>query len=239
MRRILILIVTLLFCSLIPGTSLAVIYTVPATANIFSAGLSSPIAPGGDGAGTLPISVPVYSNQGNGFQFQASGSISYYYDQFFNGPDGATVSMNINSYGGISGYFGPALALVGVFLTDAAPQAPAPSILDFSTSGLGRNFPAISPQIGQLFFIGDGQTDGELIQTIVIPTGATRLFLGVPDCLNGIGDPGYYGDNQGSLSVAVNQVPEPASVALIELGVALLLGVRRRTTVLVRAVEKS
>jgi hypothetical protein len=37
--------------------------TVPATANIFSAGLSAPIAPAGGGAGTLPICLELTPGQ--------------------------------------------------------------------------------------------------------------------------------------------------------------------------------
>jgi hypothetical protein len=233
------LLLSILSCLFIPGIGSAVpaSYTVPATANIFAAGLSAPVAPAGGGAGTLPFLFSIAPGQGNVFQFQASGSMSYYYSQFYAGPDGGAAGavMNMNGYGGISGYHGNSLALVGVFLTDATPQAPAPSTLDFSAGGLGRNFPNLSPEIGQLFFIGDGQTDGAFTQTFYTPVGATRLYLGVPDCYNSQGDPGYYGDNEGSLTVAVNQIPEPGSAALIGVGITLLLAARRRATVLAAA----
>lgn len=135
--------------------------------------------------------------------------------------------MNVNSYGGVSGYLGTGLALTGGFLTDATPQAPAPSTIDFTSSGLGRNFLTLAPQIGQLFFIGDGVTDGGQTQTFTIPSGATQLYLGVPDCLNAAGDPGFYSDDTGSLSVTALQVPEPASAALVRMGALVLFALRR------------
>jgi hypothetical protein len=232
MKQTLLLIQTAVFCSLIPSAALATVYTVPGTANIFSAGLATPVAPGGDGAGTLPILVSVAQNQGNIFQFQASGTIQASDQLPPVGPDGYTTypPMNVNSYGGVSGYFGTGFALVGVFLTDATPQAPAPSTIDFTSAGLGRNFLTLTPQIGQLFFIGDGLTDGGLTQTFFIPSGATQLYLGVPDCLDAAGGAGYYGDNTGSLSVTALQVPEPTSAALLGIGASLLLAFRRRTT---------
>jgi len=82
--------------------------------------------------------------------------------------------------------------------------------------------------LGQVFFIGDGQADGGLgTQTFNIPAGATRLFLGMPDCFNASGPPGYYGDNSGSLSVTVSQVPEPG-MGSFALCAALFLTASRR-----------
>lgn len=197
---------------------------MPATANIFSAGLSAPVDPAGGGAGTLPVAMAISTDNGKAFQFQASGEISQYYNVFIFGPDGWTgSSMNINAYGGISGYLGATtLLLMGVFLGDELPQAPALNTLDFRAGGLGQDFLSLSPGIGQLFFIGDGQTSAGQVQTFYAPPGATRLFLGFPDAVNSVGDPGSYGDNFGSLEVAVTQAPEPATEVLILLGGVLL-----------------
>ena len=168
----------------------------------------------------MPLLLPI--SQFSSYQFGASGSVSAFLTFYYTGADGSDTLMNINAYGGISGYKGRCLALSGVFLSDATPQAPAPATLDFTPSGLGSSFLTLSPQIGQIFFIGDGITDGGLAQTFTAPAGATRLFLGFGDCDNALGDPGWYGDNAGSLSVTMTIVPEPASGALILVAVSLL-----------------
>jgi hypothetical protein len=204
---------------------------VPGTANIFSAGLSSPVAPAGGGAGTLPVSITLTAGAGHVFQFNASGNIVLGPSFGPTGPEGYSdpyAPMNINSYGGISGYYGPGFALLGVFLTDAAPSSPPPATLDFTGNGQHPNFLTLSPTIGQLFFIGDGNTySGGTPQSFTAPANATRLFLGLPDCNNAAGDPGYYGDNSGSLSVTVSMVPEPASGLLFACATAALFLKRR------------
>jgi hypothetical protein len=206
------------------------VYTVPGTANIFSAGLSTPVSPGGDGAGTLPTLMTL-SPGATALQFNASGGLILGPGYAPSPPDGYAAPyapMNITSYGGISGYLGPGLAIVGVFLTDALPSAPAPATLDFTANNLHPDFLTLSPQLGQVFFIGDGLTySTQQTQTFNVPGGATRLFLGVPDCFNASGPPGYYGDNGGSADVMVNVIPEPCSGVLLVAGLAVL-GLRRQ-----------
>jgi hypothetical protein len=198
------------------------VLTVPATANVFSAGLDAPIAPGGGGAGILPIFIPLSPGQ-NSFQLTASGEVSQFYGDFFHGPDGLPgYAANITAYGGVSGFVtDQLLPLTAVFLTDATPQAPAPATLDFSSQGLGQNFLTLSPAIDQVFFVGDGQTDSGQSQTFYVPSGATRLFLGFPDAVDSQGPPGSYGDNEGSLQVDVTVVPEPCVQELAVLGLAV------------------
>jgi hypothetical protein len=90
-------------------------------------------------------------------------------------------------------------ALVGVFLGDNSPTgSTTPEPLSFAC---GLNFPWSAPGIGQIFFIGDGLTsdsnaglfDGEQ-QSFIVPSGATRLFLGTVD------GEGWY-NNGGSFTV--------------------------------------
>ena len=136
-----------------------------------------------------------------------------------------TFYMAMDSYGGISGMnlfeSIPAdrrvMFLSGVFIADSEPVAPAPASLDFSSTSLGRSFTELSPLLYQTFYIGDGRTgDGSGdVQTFIVPTGATRLFLGIVDGSYFVGGPDYYDNNDGSFvaSFAVNAVPEinPAS----------------------------
>ena len=65
------------------------------------------------------------------------------------------------------------------------------------------------------------------------PSGATRLFLGIPDGFGFVGAPGAYDDNDGSyrIRIGVNQIPvipEPETYALMLAGLALLRVVARR-----------
>ncbi len=201
--------------------------TVPATANISSAGLASPVAPGGFGAGTLPVAVQIPSQQLY-FQLDATGSVAF--DGIYRSADGReNYASNILPYGGISGFRADVMfPLTGVFLTDAPPQAPAPVTLDFRSEGLGLNFSEISPGIGQIFFVGDGRDAMGSSQRFNIPPDATRLFLGFADAFLGQGEPGAFEDNTGWLSVTVTFVPEPSAPALLLTGILVLFGRLRR-----------
>lgn len=101
------------------------------------------------------------------------------------GPDGELDRM-FTKYGGIP-EFGiasvkaPANCMIGVFLTDDAPNlSEAPEALDFSTSN-SRNRSEYKPKLKQPFFIGDGKTDNGTTQKFVAPKGATRLFIASMD----------------------------------------------------------
>lgn len=209
----------------------APVYTVSATDNINSAGFPAPIDPGGSGAGALPVGISVMPGQ-TAFQFSAAGSITeYIYGGVYHGPDGRPgIGCTVLAYGGLSGFLtDQTVPLAGVFLTEAAPQDPAPPTLDFTAAGLGQDFTTLSPLIGQVFFIGDGRTTGNITQTFNVPAGATRLFLGCPDSPFGYGLPGAFDDNAGTLSVSVMAVPEP-SVGMLGFSAAVLLTVRGRKT---------
>ena len=164
----------------------------------------------------------------------AVGGINFFngYGPPFFGPEGNTSGSSvISSLGGISGYIGTQGALAGVFLDSSVPSAgPAPATLDFSTPA-SRDFTTISPGLGQVFFIGDGQTSGAVAQQFIAPAGATRLFLGIPDAFGFNGGPGAYEDNDGAyrIRVGVNEVPAVPLPAASQLGVLLLagMGVRR------------
>jgi hypothetical protein len=147
---------------------------------------------------TLPPGIAVSAGDVIRLADPAVGGIS-----FFNGPgapfygpggnqpncSGGACS-DLSGFGGISGYFGPEGALVGVFLDDNVPLGGAPSRLDFSSTGIGVNFASLIPALGQVFYIGDGVTDGNVFQEFVAPVGATRLFLGIPDGFGFDGLPG-------------------------------------------------
>lgn len=122
---------------------------------------------------------------------------------------------------GISGPTGIRFnALVGVFLDDSVPSGMAPAQLN---SGL--SFATLSPDLRQIFWIGDGLTgtgSGD-VQQFFAPTGATRLFLGASD---GFGWSNNSGVSQ--VTISFTSVPEPSSVILAGLAGSLLVARRRR-----------
>jgi hypothetical protein len=143
------------------------------------------------------------------FQFAAWGGVAYYGGwTYVAGPDGySDFPSSVGAMGGISAYNGPAGALVGVFLDDLNPGgAAAAEALDFSAAGLGTNFALLAPDLGQVFFIGDGHDSAATAQTFTAPQGATRLFIGTADAGNFSGTPGAYDDNQGSFVVDVQRL---------------------------------
>ncbi len=117
------------------------------------------------------------------------------------GPDGYSgVNTNISATGGISGlmdtkrYF----YIVGVFL-DGGQSASPPATLNFTKD---HSFQSLAPELGQVFFVGDGLTGTGIGETqdFTVPSGATALFLGFADATSGEGPPGAYQDNRGSVS---------------------------------------
>lgn len=170
-----------------------------------------------------------------------SGGISFFngFGPPYFGPqgNGDPDSSVLSSFGGISGYKGTQGALVGVFLGNDIPNGAAPSTLDFSNAGLGVDFLSLTPDIGQIFFIGDGVTSSSVFQQFMAPLGATRLFLGIPDGFGFNGAPGAYDDNDGSyrIRVGINEtptsVPEPGMLSLIGMGLLGLVGIARRRSV--------
>ena len=151
------------------------------------------------------------------------------------GPGGnGTGGSNLASLDGISGYFGPQGPLTGVFLDNSIPSSgPPPATLDFTPAGLGTDFLTLSPLLDQIFYIGDGVTSSSVFQTFIAPSGATRLFLGIPDGFGFVGAPGAYDDNDGSYRVRIGineipSVPEPTSFVLTALGLVGLIGIGTR-----------
>ena len=162
--------------------------------------------------------------------YYSSGSRSSYavYDRirnyFFSGPNN------------LSSIRGGGMCLMGVFLDDGFPAA-KPATLVFNTREL-LEFNELRPEIGQVFFIGDGRVGYNDLsaydstaetprQIFHVPDNATRVAFGFTDI--------HYADNAGyGLDVTpeifqyAQPIPAPiASVAaLAMLGV---LGARRRS----------
>lgn len=216
--------------ALFPGLGYAasINVSVPGVADIWLASQpNGTVLNGGfPGSDVAPANSPVLASggltltAGSYLTVSASGSTDY------NGcaspsPDGGSPcgAAPIPAALGISGYNGPINALVGVFLDASTPSGTAPAAMDFSTLGSLAQA-TVSPQLRQVFFIGDGLTGtgAGTQQRFVIPAGATRLFLASSD---GVG--ASY-NNFGAFAVVVNDaLAAPSGSAAIPAASPLML----------------
>jgi hypothetical protein len=198
----------------------AITVVIPATADIGLAGQPSGTIIGGDNAPThSPIAINISAGiVGQHIPFAVTGSTSRDPDLSsypLVGGDGETPGTGPNAQDyyfwysfSLSRIEAPFSSFVGVFI-DSSQTHPVPDGLHFGTPEL-RSFAGLSPELQQIFFIGDGLTGvgtGEQ-QLFQVPQGADRLYLGILD----IG--GNY-NNVGELQVTVAAVPEPSSILVM------------------------
>lgn len=221
--------------------ALAAPVTVDATGEIYSAGQAT-----AQYGGSLPTVVNLSSGtasltfsgvQGSISCTSSAGCITMDNGGHYNDADGTGGASTLNGTGttGLSGITAPGAGwLVGVLVASGGPSGSAPTALDFTT-GSGTSFTSLSPQLDQVFFIGDGLTgDGAgTTQTFYVPTGAATLYLGIADACSYSGAPSCYNDNSGTYSLTVNQsadalsVPEPSGWAVLGFGLVGLAVLRR------------
>jgi RHS repeat-associated protein len=181
--------------------------TVPGTSDPYLAGMpAGSTASNGDVApGQSPSFAGFSFDAGDVLTFNVTGSVNFGPSPSGDPPDGDTgliVQHVTGNENGVSNVFAPANALMGVFLGPNQPSlTPAPATLDFTTPA-SRDYLTLSPTLQQTFFIGDGITSAGQVQSIVVPVGATRLYLGSMDGF------GWY-DNYGAFSVSINVSSEP------------------------------
>ena len=158
--------------------SVSVSTVVPGTAEVFQAGQVS--------GQTLPTEVTgLHLETGGVLTFVTTGKTSHNGGDYEenSGPNGWLSQFTFHHDGSINGIAdikAPVSSAIGVFLTDDAPEnSPAPNSFNFETIGI--DYLSAAPELKQPFFFGTGtNTDGTPRQ-IVIPTGATRLFLASVD----------------------------------------------------------
>ncbi len=180
--------------------------TVPGTSNIWLAG-AIPGTTASSGQDNLtnatPFQVPNLTLiPGQSMTFSATGSV---YNDPANpvtfGPDGGPF-LGFTYYGhdeenGIASLVAPVNSLVGVFLDDSTPDPTnVPAGYNFGSQDSPDYF-LLAPALRKPFLIGDGTNPLNPAQKVLVPTGATRLFLGSFD-------PSDQENNVGSFFVKVN-----------------------------------
>jgi hypothetical protein len=193
---------------------------IQATDDIYGAGHST--LPATIYPGTFPVSDSFTEDPNEILTFSSVTGMVGCNFVITNGPDGPCwtgVNTTITSYGGLSGIDADKdnMFLVGVFLGAAEPGGPGPSVLKYNygtPDSLSTTQDSFSPELDQVFFIGDGLTGTGtgLEQIFHVPAGADRLYLGFADSFDGV--PSYYADNVGSLTatfaITTTATPEPA-----------------------------
>jgi len=195
-------------CS-IHATAVAILQTGSASTaridgimNPYLAGMPNGTYGGADVSGTAPTNAPyqvsgITLTAGQVLTFSVTGSaaddpvnINQNWD-----PDGQPGGIRTNDSGylnGMSQLTTQQASLVGIFLDSSQPNlTAAPPALDMSSS-TAMNYTSLSPELKQPFFIGDGKKSDGTVQQIVVPAGATRLFLGTHDNINWTNNSGYY-----------------------------------------------
>jgi hypothetical protein len=132
-------------------------------------------------------------------------------------PDGAEVTLHhAHAENGMSDLVAPISCLTGVFVDDAEPSlTPSPVMLDFTTPE-SRDYLTLAPELKQVFFIGDGRTSVGQVQQVIVPAGATRLFLGGMDCCE-------FTNNIGTLHVTVHEPCGPVPTESVSWSVVKVL----------------
>lgn len=219
------------------GAVSAATVTVDAQANIYAAGSSS--TAGFSSGGLLPVAIDIDAGVVS-FQFDSvlagppvdgspTGGATCVYNGSASSGDGNTCVNSLTDLvaaNGISSFYfsGKSMMLVGTFLGDI--KGATPSGLSYTESG-ANSASSFSPGLQQVFFIGDGRSADNALQTFVVPTGAKTLYLGFADGYGFVGTPGAYGDNYGALIASYTPaVPEPATYAMLVAGLALMVARR-------------
>jgi hypothetical protein len=175
-------------------------FNVPATANPYLAGMPrGTTARVGD---AVPQQSPVFIDRtlshAVAVTFSAVGATQHTpaCPPHCNGPNGSEVTRHQGgAEHGLSDVVAPMSALLGVFLSDDQPdRSKPPRNLDFKAI---QREQTVSPQLKQIFYIGDGRTRSGEPRRYLVPPKATRLYLGVMD--------GYeWNNNSGSFTVTVS-----------------------------------
>lgn len=185
--------------------------TIPGTSNPWLAGMPDGTTSDlGDFApANSPVLIELQLWRGAHVEISEVTGMAAHGNEFpYTGPEGCltfdpcyitNLSHDVGAEYGKSDLTAPINSLVGVFLNDKIPTYPAPPALDFSTPK-SRDYLKLYPKLKQVFFIGNGKTTKGVQQEIIIPAGATRLYLGMMDGIEWTG-------NSGAFEATVKVVP--------------------------------
>lgn len=158
---------------------------------------------------TVPSSIPITPGTSMTFDGINGGANNDFNDPARYTADGnlsQIVSNTAGSEHGISNINAPINCLIGVFLNSSVPgSTSAPPSLDFTTQA-ARDYESLSPQLNQTFFIGDGRTTSGDVQHVVVPNGATRLFIATMDAYE-------WNNNIGAFNVTIHA---PSTVMMVQ-----------------------
>ncbi len=186
---------------------------VPGTAQIYLAGAGDGAARGQDRTpANLPVLLDLPISGGQALQITATGEINLDVRQASrftlatpNGTEepwptpcpGVCTSTICSGAACLGEIWARRGSLVGMFL--GGPNVGANRVANYLSSAI--SMPVQDPLPGLPFLIGTGRTPEGTIRTIIVPKGATRLWLGVLD------DP--VSDNSGSFTASVAVVSSP------------------------------
>lgn len=181
---------------------------VDARMSVYLAGQASP--PADPLYGMLPLALPVEG--ASAFEFPTIEGRIGCASAIEHGPDGGTcvsAESDITPANGFSGMRSRnrTMFLVGVFAQNPDP-AQVPETLTAPEQDLELE---VRPVLNQVFLIGDGRTQDQQLQRVMVPEGADTLYLGFADAAGFFGDPGYYEDNVGYLRIAATRVEAAAA----------------------------
>ena len=177
---------------------------MPATADIYLIGASAETeAPLAD-PGTKPIKIDVDGAGTVSFP-SVDGDVSACTGCEPETPDGSSLSFGSTAITAFNGIAGVTLAnrtlfVVGVFVGEDNPTQAGDAVVDLTDADEEAKQ---KPDLGEPFFIGDGETGDGDPQEIVVPDDATTLYLGFADGFGFLGAPGAYGDNNGTVDIEV------------------------------------
>ena len=175
-----------------------------ATSDIYLAGADDETEAQLSDPGTKPVSVDVDGAGKVSFP-SVKGDLSACSGCEPESPDGGSLSFGstgITAFNGIAGvtFADRTLFVVGVFVGDDQPTQADDAVVDLSGADDEKTQ---KPDLGEPFFIGNGETGDGDPQEVVVPDDATTLYLGFADGYGFYGAPGAYGDNTGSVDIEV------------------------------------